>query len=196
MAGLGWMYGRDLPLLSLTFARDLTARELLDRMGAIPATVAVRSREDFDEDFGDVLYNSDAYVVSAGKYGPWAWAWEHGSWRCVEDGQLVSAVSTGTAALALHANEPRVEFLYAEDRRLISGMFSLRSLRPANRIGDDPQRFDPELRALGAHLDRDDPGPLGTRGLFFRLIEGLGAGIPHADLVTDPVLSARLLVLR
>lgn len=56
--------------------------------------------------------------------------------------------------------------LYAEYRRLFTGMFNLQSLRPADRIGDDPQRFDLELRALGADLDRDDPGPLGIRGLF------------------------------
>src|SRR4051812_37082493 len=114
--GLGWMYGRDLPLLSLTFARDLTARQLLERMGADPATLAVRDMDTFLNDFRHVLSEEDGFVVTAGQYGSWAWAWEDSSWLCVEDPDLICRVSVGTEALVLHANEkPMVEFLYAQD---------------------------------------------------------------------------------
>ncbi|MES9602382.1 hypothetical protein [Actinomadura sp. NPDC000929] len=70
MTGLAWMDGRDLPLLSLTFARDLTPRQLLERMGgADPVTLAVRDQDDFYDDYGDARDDEDAYVVSAGRYG-------------------------------------------------------------------------------------------------------------------------------
>ncbi|MFD3722833.1 DUF6461 domain-containing protein [Streptomyces sp. NPDC058674] len=126
MSGLGWMYGADLPLVSVTFARDLTPRQLLERMGADPATLAERTQGDFDEDFGDMLYEDDAYVVTAGRYGSWAWVWEHGSWLCVEDDYLLGELSAGTAALSLHVNEkPLVDFRYAENGQLVTGLHTL-----------------------------------------------------------------------
>ncbi|WP_416565872.1 hypothetical protein [Nocardia testacea] len=45
--GLGWMYDRDLPRVGLTFARQINARELLERMGVDQDTVAVRGPDDF-----------------------------------------------------------------------------------------------------------------------------------------------------
>lgn len=192
MAGLDWMYGRDLPLLSLTFALDLTARQLLERMGADPATLALREQDVFVEEFAEILYD-DAYVVSAGQFGPWAWAWEHGSWLCVEDEDLVCRVSVGTIGMVLHANEkPMVKFRYAEDGQLITGISTSRSLRPEDRTGRDPHRFDTELLALGADPERSEYGPLGMRGIFYRLAEDLGVGIPREDLSTRPVVSAQL----
>ncbi|MER6366543.1 DUF6461 domain-containing protein [Kitasatospora sp. NPDC001527] len=193
MNGLGWMYGTDLPLVSVTFARDLTARQLLERMGADPSTLAERTQEEFHEDFGDILYKDGAYVVTAGQYGAWAWVWEHGSWLCVEDDDLLCELSAGTAALALHANEkPMVDFRYAENGQLVTGLDTLRGIQPEYRTGQDPHRFDSELLALGARPDTGETGPLGLRGLFYRLAEGLGAGMDRSDLLADTVLTARL----
>jgi hypothetical protein len=193
MAGLDWMYGRDLPLLSLTVARDLTVWQLLERMGADPATLALREQEVFLEEFADILYDDDAYVVSAGQYGEWAWAWEHGSWLCVKDEDLVRRVSVGTIGMVVHANEkPLVKFRYAEDGQLITGISSLRSLRPEDRTGRDPHRFDTKLLALGADPEHTEYGPLGMRGIFYRLAEDLGVGLPREDLTTHPVVSAQL----
>lgn len=95
-------------------------------MGAESATLALRGQDVFLDEFGDVLYDDDAYVVSAGRYASWAWAWEHGSWLCVEDDELVRRVSADTTAVVLHANEkPMVEFRYAEDGRLVTGINTL-----------------------------------------------------------------------
>lgn len=195
--GLGWMYGRDLPLLGLTFARDMTARQLLERMDVDQDTVAVRAQDDFFAEFGDLLYVNGAYVVSAGQYGRWAWAWEHGSWKCAEDRDLVRRASAGTAALVLLYNEnPMVEFLYAENGELVTGLDTLLSmnLAPQDRAGSDPHRFDDQMHALGARLDGDECeyGLLGFRGLFYKLAENLGVGIPQEDLIQRPVLSGRL----
>ncbi|MFF2951496.1 DUF6461 domain-containing protein [Kitasatospora sp. NPDC057965] len=187
------MYGADLPLVSVTFARDLTARQLLERMRADPSTLAERTQEEFREDFGDILYKDGAYVVTAGRYESWAWVWEHDSWLCVGDDDLLGVVSAGTAAVALHANEkPMVDFRYAENGRLVTGLDTLLGIQPEHRTGQDPHRFDAELRALGARPDTGETGPLGLRGLFYRLAEGLGAGMDRTDLLAGTVLSARL----
>jgi hypothetical protein len=85
-----------------------------------------------------------------------------------------------------------VEFRYAENGRLITGINTLMGLHRDHYTGCNPDRFDPELRALGAAPDSGDYGPLGPRGLFYRLSEELGVGLPHADLVSHPVLSAEL----
>ena len=146
----------------------------------------------FLNEFGDVLYD-DAYVVSAGQHASWAWAWEHGSWLCVEDDDLVRRVSAGATAVVLHANEkPMVEFRYAEDGRLVTGINTLLSLRPEDRTGSEPHRFDATLCALEADPDSNDYGPLGLRGLFYRVAEDLGVGLPHEDLIKKPVFSGQL----
>lgn len=189
--GLGWMYDRDLPLLSITFARQINAKELLTRMGVDENTVAVREQNDFHNELGELLYASDGYVVSAGHYRNWAWVWEHGSWKCVEDRGLVLRASIGTAALVLNTSEkPGVVFQYAEDGRLVTGLDSMGSLV---RTGSDPHRFDTEIHALGARLEEYEYGPLGPDGMFYRLAENLGVGVPLDDLTERPVLSGRLL---
>ncbi|MEU9418332.1 DUF6461 domain-containing protein [Streptomyces sp. NPDC048272] len=140
-----------------------------------------------------MLYEDDAYVVTAGRYGSWVWVWEHGSWLCVEDDDLLGELSAGTAALSLHVNEkPLVDFRYAENGQLVTGLHTLLGIEPQHRTGQDPHRFDSELRALGAQPDTGETGPLGMRGLFYRLTEGLGAGLDQADLHAETVLSARL----
>ena len=193
MDGLGWMYGADLPLLSLTFARGVTARELLDRMDVDPLSVALRSKDQFYEDFGDILSDDDSFVVSAGKYGDWAWAWEHASWRNVEEPGLLLRVSEGTVAMVLHMNEkPMVDFRDAEAGELVVDINTILSLRAEDRTGSEPDFLDRELVALGADPEADEEGPLGLRGLFFRLVEGFGAGLPLADLMDNPRVSGRL----
>ncbi|WP_406237974.1 DUF6461 domain-containing protein [Nocardia sp. NBC_01009] len=190
------MYDTDLPLVSLTFARQINARELLERMGVDQDTVAMRGPDDFHYELGNLLYTSDGYVVTAGHYRSWAWVEEHGSWKSLDDRGLMLRASIGTAALELHATmKPGVVFQYAEDGRLITG---LRTTDIFKRTGSDPHRFDTEMQALGARLEEDEYGheygPLGSRGMFYRLAENLGVGVPEEDARIDrPVLSGRLL---
>ncbi|WP_433725945.1 DUF6461 domain-containing protein [Nocardia sp. CA-129566] len=189
--GLGWMYDTDLPLVNLTFARQINAQELLERMGVDHNTVAVRGPNDFRNELGGLLYADDGYVVSAGHYRSWAWAWEHGSWKGIQDQGMVLRASIGTAALELHASEkPGEVFRYAEDGRLITGLDTTNSFA---RTGSDPHRFDTEMQALGARPEEDEYGPLGSLGMFYRLAENLGVGVPLDDLNNRPVLSGRLL---
>ncbi|MES9602381.1 hypothetical protein [Actinomadura sp. NPDC000929] len=81
---------------------------------------------------------------------------EYASCLCVEDDGLLPRVSTQTAAATLQANEkPMVEFRYAEDGHLVTGINTLLSLRPDDRFGSDPHRFDSRLRDLGADPDHN-----------------------------------------
>lgn len=97
MTGLGWLYGRDMPLICLTFARAMAPDELLRRMGVDPSTIALRTPSEFDREFRGQHGHLDGEVVEAGTYGSWAWASEENSWRCVEDDGLVRRASVGTA---------------------------------------------------------------------------------------------------
>ncbi len=194
--GLGWMYDRHLPLVNLTFARQINARELLERMGVDQDTVAVRGMDDFHYELGGLLYQRDGYVVTAGHYRSWAWAQEHGSWKSREDPGLMLRASIGTAALELHATmKPGAVFQYAENGRLITGLDTTNLVK---RTGHEPHHFDTEIQALGARLEEDEYGreygPLGSLGLFYRLAENLGVGVLEEDARIDrPVLSGRLL---
>lgn len=194
MTGLSWTLSRDLPLLSLTFARGITAPELLARMGADPETVAQRDERAFGEEFGDIIFDQGVDVVTAGAYGSWAWAWEECGWRCVADEMFVCDVSAGTTAVVFHSNEkPVTELRYAEDGQLVVGFNDLLGLAPSDRTGRDIHRFDAEMRALGADPDTGDSGPLGEYELLLRIVEGLGIGIPEEDLRSNTAWSAQLL---
>ncbi|MFD6162278.1 DUF6461 domain-containing protein [Nocardia sp. NPDC060256] len=190
--GLGWLYDRNLPLVGLTFARQINARELLERMGVDRDTVAVRGMDDFHYELGGVLYERDGYVVTAGHYRSWAWAQEHGSWKSREDRGLVLRASIGTAALELHATmKPGSVFGYAENGHLITGLDTTDLF---TRTGSDPHRFDTEIQAVGARPEEHEYGPRGSLGLFYRLAENLGVGVLEEDARIDrPVLSGRLL---
>ncbi|MBU3061813.1 hypothetical protein KO481_09785 [Nocardia sp. NEAU-G5] len=104
-------------------------------MGVDQNTVAERGPDDFHYELGGHLYTFDGYVVSAGHYRSWAWAWEHGSWKSIYDRGLVLRASIGTAALELHTNmKPGAVFQYAEDGRLIT-----RPTVPSSAAGSCPQ---------------------------------------------------------
>lgn len=192
VTGLGWMVGKDLPFVSMTFVKGITAWQLLERMGADAATVAVRDQEDFHDEFEGLLFEMDAYVVSAGQWGNWAWVWEHSSWRCFDDPQLISDISTGSAGVFLAWGEGPAEFMYAEDGQLLSAFSWYATTELRDLVGGAPSRFDSELRKHGADPDTGDYGPLTPRELYLRLAEGLGVGLAVNDLLTEPVLSAQL----
>ncbi|MEU9609714.1 DUF6461 domain-containing protein [Streptomyces sp. NPDC048057] len=192
VTGLGWMVGKDLPFVSLTFVKGITALQLLERMGVDASTVAVRDQDDFLDEFGSVLYEGDAYVVSAGQWDDWAWVWEHSSWRCFEDRQLLGRLSTGSAAVFLAWSEGPAEFMYAEDGQLLSAFSWYATTELTDLVGGSPSRFDSELRKHGADPDAGDYGPLTPRDLYLRLAEGVGVGVDYNDLLTEPVLSAQL----
>ncbi|WP_460723195.1 DUF6461 domain-containing protein [Nocardia heshunensis] len=179
-------------MVNITFARQINARELLERMGVDRNTVAVRGPDEFRDELGGLLYAADGYVVSAGHYRSWAWAWEHGSWKGLEDRRLVLRASIGTAALALHSNEkPGAVFRYAENGRLVTELSTTDGFA---RTGIEPHRFDTEMQAFGARPEECEYGPSrSSLGMFYRLAENLGAGLPVADLNDRPVLSGRLL---
>jgi hypothetical protein len=186
------MYDRDLPLVNLTFARQINARELLERMGVDRNTVAVRGLDDFHNELGGLLDTYDGYVVSAGHYRSWAWVWENSTWKSMYDRGLLLRASIGTAALELHATaKPGAVFRYAEDGRLVTGLDTMDTFV---RTGSDPHRFDTEMQALGTRPEEYEYGPLGSLGMFYRLAENLGVGVPEEDARIDrPVLSGRLL---
>ncbi|WP_141693578.1 DUF6461 domain-containing protein [Streptomyces sp. PTY087I2] len=176
----------------MTFVKGITASQLLERMGADPASVAVRDQEDFHDEFGDLLYEADAYVVSAGQWGDWAWVWEHSSWRCFDDPQLIRDISTGSVGVFLAWGEGPAEFMYAEDGQLLSAFSRYATTGLRDLVGGSPSRFDSELRKHGADPDTGDYGPLVSRELYLRLAEEVGVGLAENDLFTEPVLSAYL----
>lgn len=73
-------------------------------------------------------------------------------------------------------DEPMVEVRYTENGRLITAINIVMGFHADHYTGCDPHRFTPAMRALGAAPENQDYGPLGPRGLFFRLAEDLGVG--------------------
>ncbi|MFH0516909.1 DUF6461 domain-containing protein [Streptomyces sp. M41] len=136
----------DIPVYTLTFTKGLSPVELLNRMGADADTLALRDVADLDDDFGDTLLDEDEPVVTTGTDGAWTWAWEQGGGHGLDE-RILSAVSLGTEAVALHYNEkPMHWFKYAVDGDLVVGFHTLEPIAPT---GLDPRRLDRFMRPLG-----------------------------------------------
>ncbi|MFD1657518.1 DUF6461 domain-containing protein [Streptomyces caeni] len=144
--GLNVFREGDIPFYTLTFVRDLPPEELLTRMGADLTTVALREGTDLSDDFGDGLFDDDEPVVTTGIDGAWTWAWEQGGMHGLDE-RILSAVSAGTEAVALHYNEkPMHWFKYAVRGEIIVDFHTLQAIEPA---GQEPGRLDEVMRPLG-----------------------------------------------
>ncbi|MER7697571.1 MULTISPECIES: DUF6461 domain-containing protein [unclassified Streptomyces] len=145
----------DIPFYTLTFAKGLPPSELLTRMGVDPGTLALRDLLGLEDDFGDTLLDEDEPVATAGTDGEWTWAWEQGGLHGLDEGVL-SRVSRGTEAVALHYNEkPMHWFKYAVDGRVV---VDFQTLQPIAPTGLGPHRLDAFMSPLG--LLPGEPAPL------------------------------------
>ncbi|MEV7319493.1 DUF6461 domain-containing protein [Streptomyces sp. NPDC093970] len=153
--GLDLFRDQDIPIYTLTFARDLAPEELLTRMGADPKTLAPRGTgAALADDLGDDLYDGDEPVVMTGVDGPWTWAWELGGLHGLDE-RVLGAVSAGTEAVVVHYNEkPMHWFKYAADGDVLVDFHTLHAIDP---IGYDPARLDATMRPLG--LVRGETAP-------------------------------------
>ncbi|OPC79219.1 hypothetical protein B4N89_34720 [Embleya scabrispora] len=195
--GFSWLLRGDLLGLSLAFGREMGVETLLHRMGADPTTVALRGQDadlnpdgypSYREELGDLSYEEDGYVVRAGVYGDWAWAWEETSWQCVADAELIKRVSSGTVALTIFHNlDGSTALAYAEDGVVITVLDTLRDPLLRGVGGSDPERFRTFLPAVDDGFD----DPLAMILTFVE--QHFGAGIREADLMRHPVWSARLI---
>ncbi|MEU8687561.1 DUF6461 domain-containing protein [Streptomyces sp. NPDC048665] len=144
--GLDIFRDGDFPFYTLTFARDLPPEELLTRMRVDLTTLTLRDGTDLADDFGDDLLDDDEPVVTTGIDGSWTWAWEQGGTHGLDE-RILSAVSAGTEAVALHYNEkPMHWFKYAVGGEIIVDFHTLQAIEPA---GHEPARLDEVMRPLG-----------------------------------------------
>ncbi|MFI2200301.1 DUF6461 domain-containing protein [Streptomyces sp. NPDC020192] len=145
----------DIPIYTLTFAKGLSPVELLNRMRVDPDTLALRDFAALNSEFGDSLLDEDEPVATTGTDGAWTWAWEQGGVHGLDE-RILSAVSRGTEAVALHYNEkPMYWFTYAVDGDVVVGFDTLQPIDPTGR---DPRRLEAVMRPLG--LVPGQPAPL------------------------------------
>ncbi|MFH8282516.1 DUF6461 domain-containing protein [Streptomyces antibioticus] len=136
----------DIPFYTFTFAKGLSPAELLTRVGVDPETLALRDRLDLEDYFGDTVLDEDVPVVTTGVDGAWTWAWEQGGSHGLDEAVL-SRVSEGTEAVALHYNDKPMHWLkYAVGGDIV---VDFHTLQPVERTGLDPHRLDAFMRPLG-----------------------------------------------
>ncbi|MFJ3306903.1 DUF6461 domain-containing protein [Streptomyces sp. NPDC086549] len=152
--GLDFFRG-DVPIYTLTFAKQVSPEELLTRMGADPDSVVWRDVKSLHDEYGDTLLDEDEPVVTTGIDGAWTWAWEQGGMHGLDE-RILCAVSEGTEAVVLHYNEkPMYWFKYAVDGDVL---VDFHTLGPLELTGPTPQQLDEAMQPLG--LVPGQPVPL------------------------------------
>ncbi|MGC0418000.1 DUF6461 domain-containing protein [Embleya sp. AB8] len=180
----------------VTFARGLSAVELLRRMGCDVATAAMKSPidanhwiEDIADELGHQAVADREWVIRAGEADGWAFAVEDGGVRGI-DSEVLAAVSAGTVAMSTYRSiNAENLFIYAEFGSLLCGFDT-----PLDRWGDEPDRLVPQLIQAGLLLpDGADPdrGIGEEQRLTQRMMHTeFGVTLPRADVEHGELLTA------
>jgi hypothetical protein len=148
---LQWLPTAYPETFALTFARRVSARELLLRLGCPPDSLTLLTRDDAEE---QELEDPDTgHVVRAGEHGSWAWAIQMWGTRILA-ADVLGAVSAGTEAVVL-VNSSLPWFAYVADGGEVC---SFDAGMPHLRYGSDPDRFLPLMAEAGILSGPDQPG--------------------------------------
>ncbi|WP_436771343.1 DUF6461 domain-containing protein [Yinghuangia sp. YIM S09857] len=183
----------------VTFARGMSAVELLRRLGCDVATTAMKTRIDAnhwiedlaDEEGHEAVIADKEWVIRAGEAGGWAFAVEDGGIRGT-DRDVLAAVSTNTVALSTMVNVNAVTVLsYA-----VAGVLVCQYESPVNRWGSDPDRMVPELTRAGILLPDGAAADLGVgeeqRRTLRMLHAEFGLTLPRDQVEHGELLAAML----
>ncbi|MEV0703546.1 DUF6461 domain-containing protein [Saccharopolyspora sp. NPDC050389] len=135
---------------SVSFVEAVEPVEALKRIGAVVDAVPELSAAEADE-FASAA--GDQSVIRAGRHGPWTVLIEHDANKGVNE-RTLPALSAGTRAVSVFSSASGMDlFYYAEDGRLTT---TVETTIPANRYGEQPDRFLRELSEVGLAPD-DEP---------------------------------------
>jgi hypothetical protein len=178
----------------VTFARGLSAVEILRRLGCDVSTAEMKNRvdanhwiDDLADELGEQTVAGKEQVIRAGESEGWAFAVEDGGVRGMDD-EVLASVSAGTVAMSTMVSVNAVTvFSYAE-----AGLLVCRYEAPGHRWGADPDRLVPELTRAGILLPDREPADLGVgeeQRLTLRMMHAeFGLTLPR-----DPVEHGELL---
>jgi hypothetical protein len=173
-------------IFCLTFVRGVDGAEALRRMGALPDTVATRTRADID-----ALHNfDDGYpdVATVLPLGSWTVVFEPNGFN---GSHLTPVLSRGTEAVSvLRHDYATPAFTYAVDGELIT---HFDPTFPVRRNGSDPDRLLSRMHDAGFRTAEGDDHDLGGEtGRSLRLIEQLTGVLPTFEQLTGPLVSAHI----
>ncbi|GCD96132.1 DUF6461 domain-containing protein [Embleya hyalina] len=180
----------------VTFARGVSAVELLRRMGCDVANTARRNVidanrwiEDVAEEFGHAAVADKEGVIRAGEADGWAFAVEDAGIRGV-DHDVMAAVSTDTVAVSTFRNvNALTRFLHARSGTVTCTFESAR-----RRDGSDPDLLVPHLTRAGLLLpDGDQPDhdiDEHQRRVHRMMYTEFGTTLPRDDVENGELLAA------
>ncbi|MFE3206182.1 DUF6461 domain-containing protein [Embleya sp. NPDC059237] len=180
----------------VTFARGLSAMELLECMGCDVTRAARKSVidanhwiEDVAEELGPRAVAGRERVIRAGEADGWAFAVEDAGTRGTHH-DVLAAVSAGTVALSTFENiNALTMFHYADAGDVVCGFD-----RPQDRWGSDPDRLVPHLTRAGLLLPDGTQPDLGIderQRLAHRMMHTeFGITLPRRDVEFGELLAA------
>lgn len=147
---LQWLPTAYPETFALTFARGVSGRELLLRLGCPQDSLSLLTRDEAEE---QELENPDAgHIVRAGEHGSWAWSIQLWGARILDE-NVLGEVSAGAEAVAL-VSSSLPWFAYAADGGEVC---SFDVGMPWLRYGSDPDRFLPLMGEAGVLSGPDQP---------------------------------------
>lgn len=185
-AGLRWLPEVFDLGFCVTFARGVGPREMLARMGGVPARAVPMTRAEAETEM--FTGQDGGPVVRVGWHEGWGYAVEslgvHGSRP-----EVLRAVSAGTAAVSLlRTAESLLMFKFAENGSMVC---SFDVDLPHLRSGKDPDRLLPQMEQLGLAPEVDRG--VDTDQAMLALAEAaFGIALPRVQVEAGVLLAARV----
>lgn len=179
----GWLDDDALVGYSVSFVEGVEPVEALERIGVAVGSLRELSAADAEDLTGG---SADLAAIRAGRCGAWAALIELYSNRGVNEDTL-PALSAGTRAVNVFSSASGMDLLhYAEDGQVRT---TVETTIPANRYGDQPDRFLPELAAAGLGPDGE---PESVRAATMDLVRSVWGVAVDEHLMFDAPLPAAL----
>ena len=180
----GWLDDDAIVGYSVSFVEGVEPVEALERIGADVGPLPELSAAEADE-FAATA--GDLPVIRAGRCGTWTVLIEHDANKGVNEHTL-PALSAGTRAVSVFSSASGMDlFYYAEDGHVTT---IVETTIPANRYGDQPDRFLPELDAAGLGPDGE---PESVRAATMDLVRSVWGVAVDEHLMFDAPLPAALI---
>lgn len=186
MSGVSWLPAAFKQGFSLTFVRDVSARELLIRFGCTPGSIESLTLPDAQQ--LEIEDEDGGVVICAGRTNGWSFALQNWGARILEAG-VIERVSADAEMVGVIDTASAPALVYVVDGEEICGFDPG---LPHLRYGSDPDRFVAQMAQVGLSTD-GTPVAGNPTDAMLRFVEvAFGLSLPQSSILREELLIGRV----